>query len=78
MEMTEALLVDFFYSGGFGDVDLDAGLEDGAVIMKIMRSTITTSMNGTMLISESVLCVVLESCGIVFNGGRGLAAARPK
>jgi hypothetical protein len=28
------------------------------------------------LISESVLCVVLESCGIVFNGRGGLAAAR--
>jgi hypothetical protein len=31
----------------------------------MMRSTRTTSMNGTMLISESVLCVCLESCGIV-------------
>jgi hypothetical protein len=29
-----------------------------------------------MLISESVLCVCLESCGIVFIGRRGLAAAK--
>jgi hypothetical protein len=29
-----------------------------------------------MLISERVLCVFLESCGIVFKGGRGLPAAK--
>src|SRR6267143_6761563 len=36
----------------------------GAVIMKIMSSTRTTSTNGTMLISESEVCVDLESCGM--------------
>src|SRR6266702_7072221 len=34
----------------------------GAVIMKMMRRTRTTSTNGTMLISESEVCVDLESC----------------
>src|SRR5260370_4381334 len=36
----------------------------GAVIMKMMSSTRTTSTKGTMLISESDVCVDLESCGI--------------
>src|SRR5437016_5263999 len=36
----------------------------GAVIIKMMSSTRTTSTNGTMLISESEVCVDLESCGI--------------
>src|SRR5712664_713215 len=36
----------------------------GAVIMKMMSSTRTTSTKGTMLISESEVCVDLESCGI--------------
>jgi hypothetical protein len=30
-----------------------------------MSSTRTTSTNGTMLISESEVCVDLESCGMV-------------
>src|SRR5439155_25164313 len=44
----------------------------GAVIMKMMSSTRTTSTNGTMLISESEVCVDLESCGMfpVYQGGR--------
>jgi len=29
-----------------------------------------------MLISDRVLCVFLESCGIVFKSSRGLAAAK--
>src|SRR5271169_3999927 len=37
----------------------------GAVIMKMMRRTRTTSMNGTMLMSERELCVDLVSCGMV-------------
>jgi hypothetical protein len=36
----------------------------GAVIMKMMSSTRTTSTKGTMLISESEVCVDLESCGM--------------
>src|SRR5437660_2649292 len=36
----------------------------GAVIIKMMSSTSTTSTNGTMLISESEVCVDLESCGM--------------
>src|SRR6476661_2289230 len=48
----------------------------GAVIMKIMRSTRTTSMNGTMLISESVLCVVLESCGIGLGSRKSKVESR--
>src|SRR5882672_11876535 len=51
----------------------------GAVIMKIISSTRTTSTNGTMLISESEVCVDLESCGIFSEslvrpgqGGRGI------
>src|SRR6266705_5766117 len=39
----------------------------GAVIMKMMRSTRTTSMNGIILISESDVCVCFESCGICFS-----------
>src|SRR5215472_14507359 len=35
----------------------------GAVIMKMMRSTRTTSMNGTMLMSEREVWVDLASCG---------------
>src|SRR5712692_3466763 len=37
----------------------------GAVIIKMTSSTRTTSMKGTMLISDSEICVCLESCGIV-------------
>src|SRR5690349_117422 len=50
----------------------------GAVIMKMMRSTKTTSMNGTMLISESDVCVPLEICGIDFfaAGGKPPASAK--
>ena len=33
----------------------------GAVIMKMIRRTRTTSMNGTMLISERAVCVDLAS-----------------
>src|SRR5205814_9121508 len=33
----------------------------GAVIIKMMSKTRTTSTNGTMLISESEVCVVLRS-----------------
>ena len=33
----------------------------GAVIMKMIRRTRTTSMNGTMLISERLDCVDLAS-----------------
>src|SRR5882724_5268479 len=36
----------------------------GAVIMKMISRTSTTSTNGTMLISESEVCVCLESDGI--------------
>src|SRR5215467_5809564 len=36
----------------------------GAVIMKIISSTSTTSMNGIMLISDSVVCVPFPSVGI--------------
>src|SRR5262249_43426258 len=36
----------------------------GAVIMKMISSTSTTSMNGTMLISDSDDCVFPASCGI--------------
>src|SRR4051812_11444320 len=36
----------------------------GAVIMKMIRSTRTTSMNGIMLISESDVCVDLDSWGM--------------
>src|SRR5258707_9638410 len=36
----------------------------GAVIMKMMSKTRTTSTKGTMLISESEVCVDLESCCI--------------
>src|SRR5580692_3544335 len=36
----------------------------GAVIMKMISSTSTTSTNGTMLISESEVCVCLASDGI--------------
>src|SRR5277367_3404783 len=41
----------------------------GAVIMKMMSRTSTTSMNGTMLISESDVCVCLI-CGMWFTGAR--------
>jgi hypothetical protein len=36
----------------------------GAVIMKMMSRTSTMSMNGTMLISESEVCVDLEREGM--------------
>ena len=36
----------------------------GAVIMKMMRRTRTTSMNGTMLMSERLVWVDLVSWGI--------------
>src|SRR2546429_5048519 len=44
----------------------------GAVIIKMMSSTSTTSTNGTILISESEFCVDLESCGLFqfYQGGR--------
>src|SRR5207302_3931952 len=44
----------------------------GAVIIKMMSSTSTTSTNGTILISESEVCVDLESCGMFpfYQGGR--------
>src|SRR5208282_5684626 len=52
----------------------------GAVIMKMMRSTRTTSMNGTMLISESDVCVPLASCGMFLvaggRAGRGKSGKR--
>src|SRR5260221_8724856 len=38
----------------------------GAVIMKIISSTSTTSMNGIMLISDSEVCVCFESCNVFF------------
>src|SRR5215471_4280202 len=40
----------------------------GAVIMKMIRRTRTTSINGTMLMSERLVCVDLVSCGM--RGGR--------
>src|SRR5271165_6071276 len=40
----------------------------GAVIMKMISSTSTTSMNGTMLMSERLVCVALASCGISGKG----------
>src|SRR5580704_11150736 len=47
----------------------------GAVIMKMMSSTRTTSMNGTMLISDNDDCV-LETWGILFwFAGPGGAAS---
>src|SRR5579864_6925813 len=54
----------------------------GAVIMKMMSRTRTTSMNGTMLMSESEVCVCLASCGMFFVcrrpgwGGRANLAER--
>src|SRR5215469_452026 len=36
----------------------------GAVIMKMISSTRTTSMNGTMLMSDRDVWVPLESCGM--------------
>src|SRR5260221_13240903 len=38
----------------------------GAVIMKMISNTSTTSMKGTILMSASEVCVCLESSGIVF------------
>src|SRR5258707_12653470 len=38
----------------------------GAVIMKMISNTNTTSMKGTILMSASEVCVCLESSGIVF------------
>src|SRR5713226_3556517 len=46
----------------------------GAVIMKMMSSTRTTSTKGTMLISESEVCVDLESC-IVRNSAAAAGCA---
>src|SRR5271157_3687299 len=40
----------------------------GAVIMKMIRRTSTTSMNGTMLMSERDVCVALASCGMSGEG----------
>src|SRR5208337_553344 len=40
----------------------------GAVIMKMIRRTSTTSMNGTMLMSEREVCVALASCGMSGEG----------
>ncbi len=37
----------------------------GAVIMKMIKRTRTTSMNGTMLMSERDVCVDLASWGMV-------------
>src|SRR5258707_2278689 len=42
----------------------------GAVIMKMMSRTSTTSTKGTMLISESEVCVDLESCGIFHDSSK--------
>src|SRR5262245_33815703 len=42
----------------------------GAVIMKMMSNTRTTSTNGTMLISESDVCVALPVCIVIFRSGR--------
>src|SRR5205807_211983 len=39
----------------------------GAVIMKMMRRTRTTSTNGTMLISESEVCVDLTICIVILH-----------
>src|SRR5260370_37620001 len=39
----------------------------GAVIMKMMSSTSTMSMNGTMLISEREVCVDLEREGMALR-----------
>src|ERR1700674_607539 len=54
----------------------------GAVIIKMMSNTRTTSMKGTMLMSESEVCVCLESCGIVSldyrRPGRGGRACSTK
>src|SRR5262249_5964430 len=48
----------------------------GAVIIKMIKSTRTTSMNGTILISDSDDCVFPTSCGIEFLTCL-LAAYRP-
>src|SRR5207302_8707737 len=48
-----------------------------AVIMTIMSSTSTTSTNGTMLISESEVCVDLESC-IYFDFSKTAGSGRPR
>ena len=45
------------------------------MIMKMISRTRTTSMNGTMLISDRDDCVDLEICGIGFQGGRAGEAA---
>src|SRR6266403_656091 len=49
----------------------------GAVIIKMMSSTSTTSTNGTMLISESEVCVDLESC-IYFDFSKTAGSGRPR
>src|SRR5438105_3416344 len=41
----------------------------GAVIMKMMRRTRTTSTNGTILISESEVCVDLTICIVILRRG---------
>ena len=74
----EAVLVDFLDGSRFWNVDLDARLENGAVIMKMMSSTRTTSTNGTMLISESEVCVDLESCGIYNDCTNAAGLGRPR
>ncbi len=40
------------------------------MIMKMMSRTSTTSTKGTMLISESEVCVDLESCGIFHDSSK--------
>src|SRR5260370_32122901 len=50
----------------------------GAVIMKMMSSTRTTSTKGTMLISESEVCVDLESCGIYCDFTNATGLGRPQ
>src|SRR5258708_19950841 len=42
----------------------------GAVIMKMMSRTSTTPTQGTMLISESEVCVDLEICGIFHDSSK--------
>ena len=68
----QALLGDFFTVLVLGTSTSMPDCRMGAVIMKMISSTKTTSMNGTMLISESDVCVCL-TCGIVgwrrFYGG---------
>src|SRR5262252_6953550 len=49
----------------------------GAVIMKIISSTSTTSMNGIMLISDSDVCVPFPNDGI-FRAPTCSSAAHPR